>query len=122
VVDLTPVQEYDEGFDGGVGYDQMEEEDPFYQPEEEAKDEDDEVEGDGGLVPEPEPGQLDDRADKVHDMPIVGPSFSRGPHDTTLLSKYAKHVAVTLWVNDKNVSVLILSTFYLILLISNFKC
>jgi len=36
VVDLIPTQEYEEGFDGGMGYDRMEEDDMFYQLEEEA--------------------------------------------------------------------------------------
>jgi len=101
MADLTHAQEYDEGFAGGMGYDRMEEDDPFYQREEEgsvyyqpeAEAENDEAEADGGHVP----GYRDDVA---HDVPIVGPPFPRGPRDTTLLSKYAKHVAVPLWVND----------------------
>jgi len=37
--------------------------------------------------------------------PIVGPPFPGGPETTTLLSNYARHVAIPLWVNHHNVSV-----------------
>jgi len=38
-------------------------------------------------------------------FPVVGPPFPGGPETTTLLSDYARHVAIPLWVNHHNVSV-----------------
>ena len=42
----------------------------------------------------------------------VGPPFSEGPKDLSVLSGYAHHVAVPLWTNADNASVFILLTFY----------
>jgi hypothetical protein len=123
VVDLTQAHEYAGYTEGFAGYDRMEEDAIFYQPGEEASQyyeteevaqgeddeaEDVEAEDDDGHVhaaaPEPEPGQR--RRDEVASVvPIVGPSFPGGPQTTTLLSDYAKHVVIPLWVNDNNVSV-----------------
>jgi len=52
-----------------------------------------------------------------HGVPIVGPPSLGGPRNFSLLSKFTQHVAVAIWYNINNVSVLILLTFYLILLI-----
>jgi len=123
VVDPTPTHDYagyaDEGF---VGYDWMEEERMFYQPQDEAEDEevaDDEevledvvadyLEADNVVHEgEPEPQTRPRRGRRVPlipSYPVGGPPFPGGPETTTLLSDYARHVANPLWVNHHNVSV-----------------
>jgi len=109
VVDLTQTYEYVEGFQG---YDRMEEENMFYQPQEEEEAQDEEVADDekvaGNIVPERE-GEPETRrrrrlAPLIPPCPVVGPPFPVGPETTTLLSDYARHVAISLWVNHHNVS------------------
>jgi len=122
VVYPTPVHDYagyaDEGF---TGYDRMEEDRMFYQPHDEAEDE--EVGDDDGvpqdvvadyleadnLVPEGEPEpQTQPRRRRVPLIPpylVGGPPFPGGPETTTVLFDYARHVANPLWVNHHNVSV-----------------
>ena len=122
VVDLTQAHEY-AGYAGGFeGYDQMEEEAMFYQPQEEAEDEevveddevaeDEDVEADylaaNDIVLEPEPRRQRRRAPLIPPCPVVGPPFPRGPETTHLLSDYMRHVAIPLCVNHHNVSVEIL--------------
>jgi hypothetical protein len=58
---------------------------------------------------EPEPDGDDEGA--AHGVPIVGPLYPRGPRDISLLSKYVKHVAVAIWYNTNNVSVLLINCF-----------
>jgi len=126
VVDPTPARDYagyaDEGF---VGYDRMEEERMFYQPHDEAEDEevadDEEVPEDvladyldaDNVVPEGEPEPQTRRRPRrcvplILPYPAGGPPFHGGPETTTLLSDYARHVANPLWVNHHNISVYIL--------------
>ena len=103
MVDPTPQYDYDYDYDVTEQHYHPKEEDLFYQPQEE---EVDEVERDSD----------DEVADKgaADGVPIVGPPFTGGPRDTSLLSSYAKHVAMAIWYNTSNVSVFILLTFYLI--------
>ena len=110
---------YEEGF---AGYDWMEEERMFYQPQDEAEDEegedDNEVAEDvtadyleaDNVVPEgePEPQTRQRRGRRVPlipPYPVGGPPFPGGPETTTLLTDYVRHVANPLWVNHHNVSV-----------------
>jgi hypothetical protein len=122
VVDPTPAHDYagyaDEGF---AGYDRMEEDMMFYQPQDEAKDEevgDDEgvprdvvedyLEADN-LVPEGEPEPQTQprrrRVPLIPPYPVGGHPFPGGPETTSLLSDYTRHVVNPLWVNHHNVSV-----------------
>jgi len=123
VVDPTQAHQYagytDEGFQG---YDRMEEEAMFYQPQEEAEDEevadDEKVPEDvvadylaaDDIVPEPEAEPETRRRPRrrvplIPPCPVVGPPFPGGSETITLLSDYARHVAIPLWVNHHNVSV-----------------
>jgi len=93
----------------------------FYQPQEEAEDEevadDEEVPEDvvadylqaDNIVPEPEAEpETQRRRWRVLLIPtcrVVGPPFPVGPETTSLLFDYARHVAIPLWVNHHNVSV-----------------
>jgi len=122
VVDLTPAHDYAVYEEGFAGYDRMEEERMFYQPQDEAEDEevayDEEVPEDvvadyleaDNVVPE---GELEPqtrrrrhrRVPLIPPYPIGGPPFPGGHETTTLLSDYARHVTNPLWVNHHNVSV-----------------
>jgi len=123
VVDPTPAHDYAEYADEGfVGYDRMEEERIFYQPQDEAEDEevadDEEVSEDvvadyldaDNVAPEGEPERQTRRRPRRR-VPLIPPylvgepPFPGGPKTTTLLSDYARHVAIPLWVNHHNVSV-----------------
>jgi hypothetical protein len=126
VVDPTQAHRYVGYAKGFEGYDRMEEEAMFYQPEEEASHyfrteeveegedmaeaENLDAEDDDGHVhatapePEPEPRQRR-RAEVAPVVPIVAPPFPGGPETTLLLSDYAKHVGIPLWVNHNDVSV-----------------
>lgn len=104
---VDPTQAHD--YAGYVGefevYDQMEEEAMFYQPQEEAEDEeeakDEEVPDD--IVPEPEAEpRRRRRALLIPPFLVVGPPFPRSPKTTHLLSDYARHVEIPLWVNHHN--------------------
>ena len=109
VVDLTHVLQFDEGYDPTEQHYQPQEEDSFYQPHEEEDDDDgeeEEVEAKG--EPEPDGDDQGDDEGAAHGVPIVGPPFPGGPRDISLLSKYVKHVAVAIWYDTNNVSVLIL--------------
>jgi len=127
VVDPTQAHEYAGYAEGFDGYDRIEEVAMFYQPREETSqyyeteevaqgkdDEAEDVEAEDddrhmhAAGPEPEPQQYRDCDEVAPVVPIVMPPFPRGPQTTTLLSDYAKHVAIPLRVNDKNVSVQIL--------------
>jgi len=58
------------------------------------------------IVPEPEIRRRPRcRVPLIPPCPVVGPPFPGGPETTTLLSDYARHVAIPLWVNHHNVSV-----------------
>jgi len=107
VVDPTQVHEYT-GYAGGFkGYDRMGEEAMFYQPQEEAEDEEVAEEEDAeadDIVPEPKPRRRR-RAPLMPPYPVVGPPFPGGPETIHLLSDYARHVAIPLWVNHHNVRV-----------------
>jgi hypothetical protein len=80
----------------------MEEEAMFYQPQEEAEDEEvtkeEDVEADylevDDIVPEPEPQRRRRHAPLIPPCPIVGPPFPGGPEITLLLSNYARHVVI----------------------------
>ena len=62
----------------------------------------------------------------------VDPPFSGGPKNLSLLHSYAKHVALSLWYNSDNVSVIFLNVFSLfnyflymcvcLIIISTFIC
>jgi len=56
------------------------------------------------IVPEPQTRQRR-RVPLIPSCPVVGPPFPEGPETTTLLSDYARHVAIPIWVNHHNVSV-----------------
>jgi hypothetical protein len=128
VVDPTQAHEYAGYAEGFEGYDRMEEEAMFYQPEEEeashyfrteevaeAKDmaeaeddvaEDDEDEEVHAIALEPDPKPVRSRRDEVAlVVPVAGPPFLGDPETTLLLSDYAKHVTIPLWVNHNDVSV-----------------
>jgi len=120
VVDPTPAHDYAVYEEGFTGYDRMEEEAMFYQPQDEAEDEevadDKEVPEDvvadylqaDNIVAEGEPEPQTRRRRRVQlipSCPVVRPPFSGGPETTTLLSDYARHVVIPLWVNHHNVSV-----------------
>jgi len=120
VVDPTPAHDYAVYEEGFAGYDRMEEEAMFYQPHDEAEDEevadDEEVSEDvvanyleaDNIVPEGEPEPQTRRRHRVQFIPpcpVVGPPFPGGLETTTLLYDYARHVAIPLWVNHHNVSV-----------------
>jgi len=93
----------------------------FYQPQEDAEDEDvaddDEVPKDvvadylqaDNIVPEPEAEPETRRRRRrvplIPPCPVVGPPFPGGSETTSLLFDYARHVAIPLWVNHHNVSV-----------------
>jgi len=113
VVDPTQTYEYAEGFQG---YDRMEEESMFYQPQEEEEAEDEEVPEDvvadyleaDNIVPERElepETRRRRRVPLIPPCPVVGPPFPEGPETTILLSDYARHVVIPLWVNHHNLSV-----------------
>jgi len=117
VVDPTPAHDYagyaDEGF---VGYDRMKEERMFYQPQDEAEDEEvsEDVVADYlgayNVAHEGEPEPQTRRRPRrrvplIPPYPVGEPPFPGGPETTTLLSDYARHVANPLWVNHQNVSV-----------------
>jgi len=122
VVDPTPAHDYaGYAYEGFAGYDRMEEDAMFYQPQDEAEDE--EVADDEGVredvvadyleaknvVPEDEPEPQTQRRPRrvplIPPYPVGGPPFPGGPETTSLLSDYARHVANPLWVNHHNVSV-----------------
>jgi len=117
VVDSTPAHDYvgyaDEGF---VGYDRMEEERMFYQPQDEAEDEEvpEDVVADyldaNNVAPEGESKPQTRRRPRrrvplILPYPVREPPFPGGPETMALLSDYARHVANPLWVNHHNVSV-----------------
>ena len=121
VVNPTQAHDYAGYVEGFEGYDRMDEEAMVYRPEEEeashyirteevSEVEDLEAKDDDGHVhaassePEPESGQHC-RDEVAPVVPVVGPPFPGGLETTLLLSDYAKHVAIPLWVNDNNVSV-----------------
>ena len=54
---------------------------------------------------EPETRWRRRRVPLIPPCPVVGPPFPGGPETTSLLSDYARHVAIPLWVNHHNVSV-----------------
>jgi len=113
VVDPKQAHTY-AGYAGGFeGYDRMKEEAMFYQPQEEANDEEvahdedvpEDVEADYleayNIVPErePEPETETRRrccAPLIPPCPVVGPPFPRAPETTVLLSDYARHVVIPL--------------------------
>lgn len=117
MVYLTQAQEY-AGYaaEGFQGCDRMEEDDMFYQPHEEAEGEevghDEDVEADylvaddivSKAQPKPE-SRRRRRGPLIPSCPVVGPPFPGGPETTILLSSYARHVEIPLWVNHHNVSV-----------------
>jgi len=123
VIDSTPAHDYAEYADEGfVGYDWMEEERIFYQPHDEAEDEevvdDEEVPKDvvadyldvDNVAPEGEPGPQTRRRPRrrvplIPPYPVGEPPFPGAPETKALLSNYASHVANPLWVNHHNVSV-----------------
>jgi len=122
VIDPTSAHDYALYEEGFAGYDWMDEERMFYQPQDEAEDEevadDEEVPKDvvadyleaDNVVPEGEP-EPQTRRRRGRCVPLIppylvgGPSFPGGHETTTLLSDYARHVAKPLWVNHHNVSV-----------------
>ena len=106
VVDPTPTHDYagyaDEGF---VGYDRMEDEIMFYQPQDKAKDEEvpEDVVADYldtyNVAPEGEPEPQTRRRPRcrvplIPSCPVVGPPFPGGPETTTSSSDYARHMAL----------------------------
>nr|ABD33235.1 hypothetical protein MtrDRAFT_AC158464g19v2 [Medicago truncatula] len=103
VVDPTQAHEYVEYAGGFEVYNRMQEE---AEDEEVAEDEDaeaDYLEADDIVPePEPEPRQRRLRAPLIPSCPVVGPPFPGGPETTHLLSDYARHVAILLWVNHLN--------------------
>jgi hypothetical protein len=124
VVDPTPAHDqgvYEEGFSG---YDRMEEDQMFYQPEADAHDE--EAGDDEGVpedvvadymeaqnvIPEGEPERQRQprprrggRVRQIPPYPAGEAPFPGGPQTLALLSDYSRHVANPLWVNHNNVSV-----------------
>jgi len=118
VVDPTQTHEY-VGYAGGFeGYDRMQEEAMFYQPQEaedeevaedEKVEEDEDAETDyleeNDIVLEPEPWRRRRRAPLIPPCPIVGPPFPRGPETTHLLTDHTRHMAIPHWVNHHNLSV-----------------
>jgi len=98
VVDPTLVLVYDpqdEGYDLTDQHYMDWPEEPYFQPQEE-KNDDVEAEGEDGDTYEDQGGH------------VVGLPFPGGLEDISLLSKYAKHVALHLWYNTDNGSDFIL--------------